>query len=63
MHGLRDWKILKEAATQDEAQAYEDAYAKKFGCEAHAGGAPADGPWYVYYFYYTRKRNGVKIDF
>lgn len=57
--GLRSWKILKRFDTgnsYDRALVYEEDYARRHGCEAEPGGRRAPGPWYVYYFEYTRKR-------
>lgn len=57
--GLRNWKILKRFDSEysyDRALDYERDYARQHGCEAEPGGRRAPGPWYVYYFEYSRKR-------
>ena len=48
--GFRNWKIVNQFDNREEAQAFEDQYAREFGCEAHPGGEEAPGIWYVYYF-------------
>ncbi len=54
--GLRKWRILNTFRSFRYAQDYEIRMANKYGCKAAPEGASgARGPWYVYYFEYTRK--------
>ena len=55
--GLTNWRILGKYMNRAEAQQRESQYASTYGCQAHAGGADATGPWYVYRFDYIRKRS------
>ena len=48
--GFRDWNIIARLPTKEEAQNFEDRYAKNHNCEASGGGEEAPGPWYVYVF-------------
>ncbi len=52
--GLTNWRILGKYSRREEAQQHESQYASKYGCRAHAGGADATAPWYVYRFDYIR---------
>ena len=52
---MRNWKILEEHSSKEDAQRAEERLAKKYKCEAHQGGGDTDDPdakWYVYYFEY-----------
>lgn len=54
--GLTNWRILEWYSSREDAQAHENRYAQQSGCQASHGGAPAQGPWAVYRFDYTRTR-------
>lgn len=54
--GFTNWRILSRFRSKAEAQAYETRYARRYGCQASAGGADAPGTWCVYRFDYTRTR-------
>ena len=54
--GFKNWRELHKCQKKETAQNYEQRYAKQWGCKAHPGGADANGPWYVYYFEYTREK-------
>ena len=54
--GLTRWRILTYFRSKEKAQAYENEYAKKYGCQAHAGGPDTPGTWYVYRFDYIRDK-------
>ena len=50
--GFRDWRILEEGLTRQEAQEKEKLYSQKLGCDSHPGGNDPDVPsqWSVYVF-------------
>ncbi len=50
---MRDWKPLEEWPVKALAQQREMQIAEMHGCEHAPGGQDAEGPWYVYHFYYT----------
>ena len=54
--GLTNWRILGKYMNREKAQQHETQYALTSGCQSHAGGADATGPWHVYRFDYTRTR-------
>ena len=48
---LSDWRILATVQSKTAAQKKENELAKKYGCEASAGGSgPENATWYVYMF-------------
>ena len=54
--GFANWRILTTFRSKEKAQEYETWYARRYGCQAYAGGPDAPGTWYVYRFDYTRRR-------
>lgn len=50
---LSGWQMIDGPfETREEAQEAEDRLAEEHGCESHHGGGEANGPWWVYKFYY-----------
>ena len=57
VNGFKKWRKLREFKNKKEAQDYENWYAKRYKCKAHAGGPETPGTWCAYRFnYHSMKR-------